>query len=256
MRIEDIDQGRCRPQFEAAIFEALEWLGLAWDGPVIRQSERLPVYRSALDQLAADGLVYPCFCTRTAIAAEVSRMASAPHGFSAPVYPGTCRALGDAVRAERSAAGEPFAWRLDVAAALARIAPTRLGFIETGRGPEAQTGPITARPELAGDIVLGRKESGASYQLACVIDDAAQGVTLVSRGEDLFTATHIQRLLQALLGLPTPAYHHHRLVCDAAGRRFAKRDRDQTIVALREAGVTPAGVRARLEYPVPDERSG
>jgi glutamyl-Q tRNA(Asp) synthetase len=250
LRIEDIDQGRCRPEFEAVIVEDLAWLGLAWDGPVIRQSERLAAYRAALDRLAQAGLVYPCFCTRAGIAAEISRMASAPHGAAAPAYPGTCRALPAGARARRMAAGEAFAWRLDVAAAQARTGPAQLGFLETGRGPEDQTGQIAARPEIAGDVVLGRKDSGVSYQLACVVDDAEQGVTLVSRGDDLFAATHTQRLLQALLGLPAPAYHHHRLICDPAGRRLAKRDGDQTLRALRGAGETPAGIRARLGLPV------
>jgi glutamyl-Q tRNA(Asp) synthetase len=249
LRVEDIDRGRCRTEFEHAVYEDLEWLGLSWDGAVIRQSDRLDRYRAALESLAAQGLLYPCFCTRAEIAAEVARMPAAPHELSGPPYPGTCRALARAERTARMETGEAFAWRLDVAAAIARLGGSELYFRETGAGPAGESGEIPVTPALAGDIVLGRKDFGVSYHVACVVDDAGQGVTLVSRGNDLFAATHIQRLLQALLGLPAPAYHHHRLVCDPAGRRLAKRDRDQTLRALRGAGVTPVGVRVRLGLP-------
>lgn len=247
LRFEDIDGSRCRPQFEAAILADLAWLGLQWDGPVLRQSERMDHYRSRLDELRGRGLLYPCFCTRSDIAAEIARMASAPQGPEGALYPGTCRVLSAAEREERMAAGESYAWRLDVAAAVAALGGQKLGFEERGRGPAGERGVIAVEPALYGDVVLGRKDLGVSYHLAVVLDDHAQGVTLVSRGEDLFAAAHVQRLLQALFGLPAPLYHHHRLVCDESGRRLAKRDRDHALGALRAAGVTAADLRRMLQ---------
>lgn len=246
LRIEDIDTTRCRAELETAIYEDLEWLGLEWEQPVIRQSARLGHYRERLEELARRGLTYPCFCSRREIAAEIERMPQAPHGPDGPVYPGTCRALPAAERAQREAAGRDAAVRLDLAAALATLAGRPLRFEETGLGPSGERGSVGADPQRAGDLVLGRKDVGVSYHLAVVLDDDDQGVTLVSRGQDLFAATHIQCVLQALLGLATPRYHHHRLITDAAGRRLAKRDRDQTLRALRAAGVTPAALRERL----------
>lgn len=233
LRIEDIDAARCRPEFTVALLADLAWLGIDWDGPVWRQSERGPAYAAAIDRLRAMGLEYPCFCTRSDIAAT----ASAPHGPDGPVYPGTCRRLSETERADRMA-GEPFAWRLDVAAALAL----------TGRltWTDSRAGTVDAAPGAAGDFVVGRKAIGASYHLAVVVDDAAQGVTEVVRGADLFAATHVQRLLQALLGLPVPTYHHHRLLLGADGRRLAKRSGGATLAAERAAGVEPAALRARL----------
>ena len=231
LRIEDIDRARCRPEHDAAILADLEWLGLDWDGPVLRQSDRTAVYTAALETLRASGLEYPCFCTRADIAA------AAPHGPDGPVYPGTCRRLSATERQHRMNT-QPFAWRLDVAAALARTGP--LFWHDTGAGR------VAATPETAGDIVVGRKEVGVSYHLAVVIDDAAQGVTEVVRGADLFAATHVQRLLQALLGLPEPLYHHHRLILDASGQRLAKRDGATTLAALRQSGADPAQLRAAL----------
>jgi glutamyl-Q tRNA(Asp) synthetase len=241
LRLEDIDQTRCRPEFAVAILEDLAWLGLDWDGPVRVQSEHFADYRAALDRLEAAGLLYPCFCTRAAIKAEVARAVAAPHGLEGPLYPGTCRALEPAERARRIAAGESFALRLDVAAALARCGPL---FWE-----DEIAGRIAADPASLGDVVLARKEAPASYHLAVTVDDALQGVTLVTRGVDLFAATHIHRLLQALLDLPVPRWRHHPLLTDAAGRRFAKRDRAQTLRALREAGHGPADVRALAGFP-------
>ncbi len=230
LRIEDIDSTRCRPEFESAILADLAWLGLDWDGPVWRQSERTPVYRAALDRLIEMGLAYPCFCTR----ADIAAAASAPHGPEGPVYPGTCRSLDAATRACRLAA-EPAAWRLDVAAALARSGPLRWHDATQG----------WQRVAVAeGDFVIARRDIGTAYALAVVVDDAAQGVTDVVRGQDLFTATHGQRLLQALLGLPTPRYHHHPLLLGADGRRLAKRDAGETLAALRAKGVTPAEILA------------
>ena len=235
LRIEDIDRARCRSEFTEAILEDLAWLGLDWDGPARRQSEHFDDYRYALDRLAAAGLIYPCFCTRAAILAEIAGAGAAPHGSEGPLYPGTCRALSVDERQTRIAAGETYALRLDMAQAVARVGPLEWEDSEAGR--------IAADPSSHGDVVLARKDTPASYHLAVTVDDAIQGVTLVTRGRDLFGATHVHRLLQALLDLPTPRYWHHRLLTDASGKRFAKRDRALTLRALRETGKTPAEVR-------------
>jgi glutamyl-Q tRNA(Asp) synthetase len=230
LRIEDIDTARCRPQFEAAIYEDLAWLGLDWEKPVLRQSTHFAAYRAALDQI--EDLTYPCFCTR----ADIAGAASAPHGPEGRVYPGTCRHLR-----RQPQDGEPFALRLDVAKAAARVGD--LGFEELGKGPNGETGPVVADPRRFGDIVLARKETPASYHLAVVVDDAFQGVTLVTRGRDLFAATHVQRLLQALLGLPAPRYAHHDLILGKDGRKFSKRDNAVTLRALRESGASVGQIR-------------
>lgn len=234
LRFEDIDPGRVRVEYYTAIEEDLRWLGIEWDEPPIRQSERLPLYARALDRLRAEDLVYPCFCTRKAIAAEIAASASAPHGPDGPIYPGTCRKL-DAVTRARRIEDEPHAWRLDMTAAITRA----------GRPVwhDAEAGTVDARPALHGDVVLARKDAPVSYHLAVTIDDAAQGVTDVVRGRDLYEATHIHCLLQALLALPTPRYHHHRLLTDEHGKRLAKRDDARSIRALREAGRTATEVR-------------
>lgn len=230
LRIEDIDRARWREEFVAGIDEDLRWLGLDWDGPARRQSEHFDDYRTALDRLAAMGLLYPCFCTR----ADIARAASAPHGAD-PTYPGICRHLADAERRRRIAAGAAFALRLDVARAVDRTGP--LDWIDEGLGA------VAADPVALGDVVLARKDTPASYHLAVTVDDAIQGVTLVTRGHDLFPATHIHRLLQALLDLPVPRWHHHRLLTDADGKRFAKRDRAVTLADMRAAGMSAAQVR-------------
>jgi glutamyl-Q tRNA(Asp) synthetase len=221
LRVEDIDPGRTREAFVAGIEEDLRWLGLAWDGPVMRQSARLPLYAEALNRLQAAGLVYPCFCTRADIAAS----ASAPHGPDGPVYPGTCRGLPD------PDLGRPHAWRLDVTKAKALTGPLEW--------QDARAGRVAARPDLLGDVVLARKDAPVSYHLAVTIDDAAQGVTDVIRGQDLFLSTHVHRLLQALLGLPTPAYHHHRLLIGPDGTRLAKRHGALSLAQLQAQGVDP-----------------
>lgn len=236
LRIEDIDASRCREEFVTAILEDLAWLGIDWDGAVRRQQQHLGDYRAALDRLEADGLVYPCFCTRAAIKAEIARALDAPQGPEGKLYPGTCRALTPEERARRRAAGEAYALRLDVAKALGRTGPLDWHDERAGR--------VAADPLALGDVVLARKDTPTSYHLAVTVDDALQGITLVTRGIDLFAATHVHRLLQALLGLPTPDYCHHALLTDAAGRRYAKRDRSLTLRALREAGCTPDEVRA------------
>jgi glutamyl-Q tRNA(Asp) synthetase len=238
LRIEDIDRTRCRAEFDTAILEDLAWLGLDWDGTVRRQSEHFADYRTALTRLDADGMLYPCFCTRREIQAEIARAGGAPQGEDGPVYPGTCKRLSPAERAERIAAGADYALRLDIAAALDRTGA--LDWSEDGRR-------ITAEPTALGDIVLARKDVPTSYHLAVTIDDALQGVTLVTRGVDLFAATHIHRLLQALLGLPIPGYRHHELLTDASGKRLAKRDRALTIRAMREAGMSPAEILEKAQ---------
>ena len=233
LRIEDIDNTRCRPAFDAAILADLAWLGIDWDGPVLRQSQRLAVYAEAVAQLRGRGLLYPCFCSRADIAAAVA----APHGPDGPLYTGTCRHLSQDERAEHMAA-KAFAWRLDIGAALAQTG--RLNWID------AEAGRVAADPLAGGDIVIARKDLGVSYHLAVVIDDAAQGVTEVVRGIDLFPASHVQRLLQALLGLPETTYYHHRLIMAPDGRRLAKRDQGATLASLRTGGTGPEELRTRL----------
>lgn len=223
LRIEDIDGLRSRPEHVAGIVEDLAWLGLRWEGEVVFQSSRLALYEEALARLKAAGLLYPCFCTRADIAAS----ASAPHGPSGAVYPRTCRRLGDAERQARLHA--PHAWRLDMTVAAQIHTPMSWHDAEAGR--------VIANPLAHGDVVLARKDAPASYHLAVTIDDTAQGVTDVVRGVDLFQATHVHRLLQALLGLSSPRYHHHALLTDAAGKRLAKRDGAPTLAELRATGV-------------------
>lgn len=231
LRIEDIDAGRCREEYVGGILADLGWLGIDWDGPVRRQSDHLTEYRDALDRLIGAGLAYPCFCSR----ADIAAAASAPHGTEGPVYPGTCREAADG---RRRAATEPHAWRLDVAASLAQTGPLVWN--------DAFAGSVVADPHAGGDFVIARRDIGASYHLAVVVDDAAQAVTEVVRGRDLLAATHVQRLLQALLGLPTPNYCHHTLLTAPNGRRFAKRDGAVTLAALRASGADPAALAAKL----------
>jgi glutamyl-Q tRNA(Asp) synthetase len=238
LRIEDIDLTRCRPEYAAAILEDLAWLGLDWDGELRVQSAHLGEYRVDLERLAARGLLYPCFCTRAEIARELAQSASAPHGPDGALYPGTCRRLSADERAARIAAGEPHAWRLDMARARA-AAPGPLAFAEEGEGM------IACHPERFGDAVLARKDAPASYHLCVTHDDAAQGVTLVTRGRDLMPATDLHRLIQALMGWPAPRYAHHALLRDESGRRLAKRDRAATLREMRAGGLSPAAVRAR-----------
>lgn len=239
LRIEDIDATRCRPEFEAAIHEDLAWLGLDWETPVRRQSEHMADYEAALDQLRSRGLAYRCFRTRKEIAGDIGR---APHG---PMEAFCGHPLHADQEAALLAQGHPFAWRLSLDRALAAIDPAALTFGEEGGEAPAI---IFARPELGGDVVLARKDVGVAYHLAVVVDDALQGVTHVIRGEDLAEATHVQRLLQALLDLPTPVYRHHRLLVGPDGKRFAKRDRAQTLRELRAAGVTPRALRREFGF--------
>jgi glutamyl-Q tRNA(Asp) synthetase len=242
LRLEDIDKTRCRDDYAAAILEDLVWLGLSWDGPVRRQSEHLDDYRQALDRLEAMAVLYPCFCTRREIRDEIARAGAAPHARSGPPYPGTCRGLGSRQRAEKQRSGIDYALRLDLARALALT-----GAIEWVEEEEDGPHRKLAEPALLGNVVLARKDAPTSYHLAVTVDDAIQGVTLVTRGEDLSTATHVHRVLQALLGLPTPRYRHHDLLTDATGRRLSKRDRALTIRSMRESGISPAEVIALAE---------
>ncbi len=239
LRIEDIDTSRVKTEFYDAIIEDLTWLGLEWEQPVRRQSDHYDEYGKALKQFEDRGLVYPCFCSRREIRAEIRNSGAAPHdgpsGSEGPLYPGTCRRLTESERQKRRDQNHPFALRLDSA----KATKTTGSLIWS----DAEQGDIEASLDRVGDVVLARKETPASYHLAVTLDDHLQGVTLVTRGQDLFSSTHVHRVLQALLGLDTPAYHHHRLLTGADGKRFAKRDKSLTIRSLREDGNSPDQVR-------------
>lgn len=242
MRIEDIDQTRCRPDYEAALLEDLSWLGLDWDGPVRRQSDHFADYQDALSHLQAMGIIYPCFCSRKDIAAAPSAPhGSAPNDFGGPLYPGTCRSLSPAEAADRQAGGAPFALRLDVAKARALCGSLDFSDERAGR--------IAARPEQLGDVVLARRETPCSYHLCVTVDDDLQGVTLVTRADDLLPATHIHRLLQALLGLNTPHYAHHPILTDNNGARLAKRAGATSLRSMREAGMNAFEIRTLAGFP-------
>ncbi len=248
LRIEDIDQTRCKPEFEQAIYEDLAWLGLSWEKPARRQSEHFADYDAALDILREKGVAYRCFKTRKEIADEITRAPHlSPDGPDGPPYVGTPLAALE----ERSliAQGDAFAWRLSISAArnLLGAAFEQLAFTEEGAGPNGETGRITATPEIFGDPVIARKDSGTSYHLASVYDDATQGVTHVIRGQDLFHAAHLHTLIYALLGFPTPIYRCHKLITGENGKRLAKRDKSMTLRALRESGRHREDILTRLE---------
>ncbi len=255
LRVEDIDATRCRPEFEAAIYQDLAWLGVVWEEPVRRQSDHLADYRQAIEKLANQGLVYPSFESRAEIARLVAeREAEAPWPCDpdgAPLYPGVAKRLSSDARARLHESGAPYALRLDMAAACAKVRakPGGLSWVERGEGPGGETGVVAARPEAWGDVVLARKETPTSYHLSVVIDDALQGVTDVVRGQDLFWSTSVHRLLQALLGLPQPVYRHHRLVRDAAGRKLSKSGAATGLRELRGRGATPADIRRLVGPP-------
>jgi len=245
LRIEDIDPTRCRPEFEAGIYEDLAWLGLDWETPVRRQSDHLADYAAVVEALDRRGLLYRCFRTRKEI---LDAIGDAPHGPAEAARPGPHPAEEEA---RLLAEGRPFAWRLSLdraKEALGGAAWDALSFIEEGSGPDGETGRVKARPETAGDVVLARKDAGTAYHLAVTHDDALQGISHVIRGEDLFEATHIQRLIQALMDWPAPVYRHHRLLAGPDGRRYAKRDRSVTLAELREGGLTPEALRAELGF--------
>ena len=245
LRIEDIDITRCRPEYEQAIYDDLAWLGIAWEQPVRRQSEHLPLYREAVERLTRKGLIYPAFESRADIARMVAEKDKSgpwprdPDG--APLYPGTGKHLTEAERAQRLRAGAPYALRLDMDAAVARAG--LLSWIEEGAGPDGETGSVPAQPEQWGDVILARKDTPTSYHLSVVIDDALQGITHVVRGQALFRATSVHRLLQQLLGLPQPVYRHHALVLDEAGQKLSKSTRSTALRELRAGGMAPDEVR-------------
>jgi len=251
LRIEDIDTARCRPEFESAIYQDLAWLGTGWEEPVRRQSEHFSEYRDAVERLAAQGLIYPSFESRAEVAKLVAqREANAPwprDPDGAPLYPGAAKSLSPDARARLLESGAPYALRLDMAAACARAGD--LTWIERGEGPDGERGVVAARPEAWGDVILARKETPTSYHLSVVVDDASQGVTEVVRGRDLFWSTSVHRLLQQLLGLPAPAYLHHRLVRDRAGRKLSKSTEATGLRELRAAGATPADIRRLAGLP-------
>lgn len=239
VRLEDIDTSRVRPVYEGGIWEDLEWLGLKWEMPVRRQSDHFADYQQALNVLSGLDVLYPCFCTRKEIQEEIARAGNAPHGPDGPLYPGTCKNRSPKERERLISQGATYALRLNVAKACA-VAGSELRWTDLTRGEQK------AEPALLGDVVLARKETPTSYHLAVVVDDALQGITLVTRGEDLLEATHVHRLLQALLRLPVPRWQHHRLITDAQGKRLAKRDEARSLRALRAEGWTPERVRAEL----------
>src|SRR5690349_20988926 len=245
LRIEDIDTARCRPEYEAAISEDLAWLGLVWETPVRRQSDHFAAYREAIEKLSAQGLIYPSFESRAEIARLVEAREKAapwprdPDG--APLYPGTAKSLSRAERQELMASGAPFALRLDMRAAITRAG--HLSWIEQGAGPAGDAGEVAAQPEAWGDVILARKETPTSYHLSVVIDDALQGITEVVRGQDLFAATGVHRLLQHLLRLPEPAYRHHRLIRDETGHKLSKSSGSTGLRELRGSGAAAAEIR-------------
>jgi glutamyl-Q tRNA(Asp) synthetase len=251
LRIEDIDVTRCRPEFEAAIYEDLAWLGLSWETPVRRQSDHLACYREAVERLSARGLIYPSFESRAEIARLVAKREAAgpwprdPDG--APLYPGAANSLSAEQRERLIAQDVPYALRLDMRAALARIKP--LAWREEGAGPGGEHGVVNASPQAWGDVILARKETPTSYHLSVVVDDALQGVTDVVRGRDLFWSTSVHLLLQQLLGIPQPVYRHHRLIADAAGHKLSKSTQATALRELRRQGVTPAEVRRAVGLP-------
>lgn len=246
LRIEDIDPTRCKPEFEAALLQDLDWLGLDWETPVRRQSDHLADYAAVLDALNARGLLYRCFRTRKEI---LDGIGDAPHGAMEAVRPGPHPADEEARFLEE---GRAFAWRLSLDRAQAELGEgvwSSLSFVEEGAGPNGETGVLPVRPETAGDVVLARKDAGVSYHLAVTHDDALQGIDHVIRGEDLFDATHVQRLLQTLMDWPAPTYRHHRLLTGPDGRRYAKRDRSVTLAELRAGGLTAEALRTELGFP-------
>jgi glutamyl-Q tRNA(Asp) synthetase len=239
LRIEDIDTTRCKTEFESSIYEDLKWMGLEWEKPVLRQSEHFADYHKTLHQLQEMGVIYPCFCTRKEIEAEINHSPNAPHLGDTVVYPQTCLKLSAAEIQDKQSAGLHYALRLNVKKAMSLTG--QLTWFDREQGYQE------ARPDLLGDVVLARKDTPVSYHLCVTHDDARQGVNLVTRGEDLFTATHIHRLLQALMGWDTPDYHHHRLITDISGKKFSKRDKSLTLREIRNKGFSASQLRDMIE---------
>lgn len=249
LRLEDIDRVRSKPEFESAIAEDLAWIGVDWDGDIVRQSDDLERHRALLGRLTEMGLTYPCFCTRADIAREIAESGHAPHGPDGPIYPGTCRGLSEDERKAKIAGGLGFAIRLDTEKATARIedlGTLPLSFAELLFDAEAGPRRVVVEPTLFGDVVLARKDVPTSYHLSVVADDAVQAITHVVRGRDLFEATHVHRVLQELAGIEAPLYAHHQLILDDAGKRLAKRHDALSLKSLRENGATPADIVKRL----------
>ncbi|WP_417843621.1 tRNA glutamyl-Q(34) synthetase GluQRS [Thalassospira sp.] len=240
LRIEDIDQTRARPEYIEAIYQDLAWLGLSWETPVRIQSAHFNDYQAVLDRLTDRDLLYPCFCTRKDIQAEIARIGNAPHGPDGALYPGTCRHLSVSERADRIAAGDSYALRLDMGRAIKQVGK-RLYWHDRAAGRQVAT------PEIFGDVVLARKDTPTSYHVSVTLDDHLQGISLVTRGEDLFFASHLHRLLQELLGYDVPEYHHHKLLAGPDGKRFAKRDKSETLRSMRERGISVADILTRIE---------
>lgn len=240
LRIEDIDQTRARPEYIEAIYQDLAWLGLTWETPVRIQSAHFNDYQAVLDRLTDRDLLYPCFCTRKEIQAEIARIGNAPHGPDGALYPGTCRHLSMSERADRIAAGDSYALRLDMGRAIKQVGK-RLYWHDRAAGRQVAT------PEIFGDVVLARKDTPTSYHVSVTLDDHLQGISLVTRGEDLFFASHLHRLLQELLGYDVPEYHHHKLLAGPDGKRFAKRDKSETLRSMRERGISVADILTRIE---------
>ena len=249
LRMEDIDVGRTRPEFEEAIFADLAWLGLSWETPVRRQSEHMDDYAGALARLDEMGLLYPCFCTRKEIMAEIEQSPSAPHlakkGPDGHLYPGTCRDMDASDVGNKKNENAPYALRLNMGKALVLAAEKKLMWPLTWK--DTAKGEIIAKPEIFGDVVLARKDIPTSYHLAVVLDDHIQGVNMVSRGEDLFSATHLHRLLQDLLDLDVPKYAHHHLVKSEDGQRLSKREKSMTLKSLRNLGYQPSDIRKMVQ---------
>lgn len=243
LRIEDIDTFRCKPEFIAGVYEDLAWLGLTWPEPVRLQSRHMHEYTAIIDRLERLRLLYPCFCTR----AKLNELEGPKDPDGAPVYPGHCRLMTKWERQRRMTAGEPFALRLDMAKAIV-AAGGHLTFRELGEGPNGETGSVTCQPQAWGDVILARKDIGTSYHVAVVHDDALQGITHVTRGQDLFHATSVHRVLQSILELPQPVYMHHGLVSDETGRKLSKSEGDRSLASLREAGVSAHQVRSELGF--------
>jgi glutamyl-Q tRNA(Asp) synthetase len=239
LRIEDIDQTRARPEYIEAIYQDLAWLGLSWETPVRVQSVHFNDYQAVLDRLTDRDLLYPCFCTRKEIQAEIARIGNAPHGPDGALYPGTCRHLSVSERVDRIAAGDSYALRLDMGRAIKQVGK-RLYWHDRAAGRQVAT------PEIFGDVVLARKDTPTSYHVSVTLDDHLQGISLVTRGEDLFFASHLHRLLQELLGYDVPEYHHHKLLTGPDGKRFAKRDKSETLRSMRERGISVADILTRI----------
>jgi len=249
LRIEDIDTSRCRPEFEQAIYEDLAWLGMEWEQPVRRQSDHLGAYKQALGNLEAQGLVYPSFESRAEIARHIAQHSGAPWPHDpdgSPLYPGMAKQLGAEERARRIAAGETYALRLDMEAALQRTGA--LTWVEIGADPKQDHETLMAEPDKWGDVVLARKDTPTSYHLSVVVDDALQGVTHVVRGQDLYQATSVHRVLQTLLGLAAPLYHHHRLILDAERHKLSKSTQATALRELRGQGATPVDIRRMIGF--------